>query len=511
MRSSLFLILFVFFGFYSCIPQQRLPNQERPSDNINDRKQPALTQASLCTGQTSSSNRDVIVHMFNVPFAQIQKELPFLAQAGYGQIQISPPQLSNGGPWWGRYQPLDYRVIDGPLGDEQALRSLIQEAQKCGIRIIADVVLNHMANLGPDFDLNYPPQWVRQKYQVTGLFGPQDFKPAFCIRNWDNPTEVVNGRLCGGDGDSGLPDLDLSRSWVIETHRAYLKKLIDLGIKGFRVDAVKHMEVSYFAKVFTPDLLQGTFVFGEVIANQWTFDRDLKPYLEGTSMGLMDFPLQQTLKDAFGLGGSLRALVDPVRFKGALSWDRAITFIVNHDIPNNDGFRYLILDPKDEQMAYTYILGRDAGVPHIYSDLGIADGRQEDRWKQAHRAPTLVKKIGFHNAMHGTSQKVVYVNDCVLVFQRGEKGLVSINKCENTFAQDVQTTLTQGAYHDVLSSQTIDVQAPTVRIQIPGRSSVMYLHDTKRQIQSSVHQRLEQAKKQLQSAPPNQRRSLREH
>ena len=154
---------------------------------------------ALATFQSAKSN--VIVHMFNYPYDRIVGELATLDQAGVAFIQISPPQLSNGGPWWGRSQPLEYRIIDGPLGNESQLKNLIDEAEKRGIGIIADLVLNHMANLGPNFDLSYPPQFVRDTYGVGGLFQASDFKPAYCITEWWNREHVINGRLCGGPGD----------------------------------------------------------------------------------------------------------------------------------------------------------------------------------------------------------------------------------------------------------------------------------------------------------------------
>ena len=39
----------------------------------------------------------------------------------------------------------------------------------------------------------------------------------------------------------GLRDLDYSQSYVLNKVAAYLNKLIDLGVAGFRVDAAKHM------------------------------------------------------------------------------------------------------------------------------------------------------------------------------------------------------------------------------------------------------------------------------
>lgn len=427
------------------------------------------------TVATSAPARaNAIIHMFNQPFARIEAELPAIAAAGFGNIQISPPQLSNGSTsWWGRYQPLDFRVIDGPLGDEAALRRLVGAAQARGIGIIADIVFNHMANLGPDHDLEYPPTWAREKYGLSKLFSAFDFHRPFCIGNWSDLNEVRNGRICGGATDTGLPDLRHANDHVITVQRDYIAKLNGIGVKGYRVDAVKHMDIDALNRIFTPDLTKDKIVFGEVIAFKGNFDADLEPYLRDTRMGYMDFPLLGTLKDAFAPQGSMRALENPVEWKGALSWDRSVAFAVNHDIPNNEGFRYLIMDETDEKLAHAFITGRSDGVPHMMSDLGKADGLTSDRWKDYHRKPHVAGMLRFHNAVHGTGTRVAWADDCVIVLERGNKGVVGINKCGHGFKEEVRFALS-GEAKDTLSGKAVRFGGGTP-LEIPARSAVMFL------------------------------------
>lgn len=423
-----------------------------------------------------AQTRDVILHMFNYPFKAIRADLPQIAANGYGRIQISPPQLSNGGPWWGRYQPVDYRVIDGPLGNEAELKLLIDEAAKYKIDIVADLVLNHMANFGGDFDLNYPPQAARQQYGVGGLFSPWDFHSRFCIGNYNNPGEVRYGRLCGGGGDAGLPDLNTESDYVLGVHRQYVDKLNKLGVKGYRVDAVKHMPPEYMNKVFTPDLVGTRLVFGEVIANEFSFDRDLEEYLRVTRIGYMDFPLQETLRRAFGIGGSLQELINPVVAKRALAWDRAVTFVVNHDIPNNDGFRYMILDPQDETLSYAFLLGRDGGVPQVYSDLGQADGLVDNRWRRAHDRADLGAMVRFHNQMLGQGMVFQASSPCFLLFSRGIEGIVGVNKCGEEAAPWIKVG-EGGRFRDALSTRTLESSNGWYQVRVPGRSAVMFARE----------------------------------
>jgi alpha-amylase len=55
------------------------------------------------------------------------------------------------------------------------------------------------------------------------------------ITNYNDPNQVRNCWLVG------LPDLKVGSEYVRGKIIAYMNDLIDLGVAGFRVDAVKHM------------------------------------------------------------------------------------------------------------------------------------------------------------------------------------------------------------------------------------------------------------------------------
>ena len=60
--------------------------------------------------------RDVIVHLFEWPWASIASECTtVLGPKGFGGVQVSPPQEhvvlpSSGYPWWQDYQPVSYQL-----------------------------------------------------------------------------------------------------------------------------------------------------------------------------------------------------------------------------------------------------------------------------------------------------------------------------------------------------------------------------------------------------------------
>jgi alpha-amylase len=452
---------------------------------------PMLLAVGLCAA-TAATAQGVILHAFNWRYADLATHADEIARRGYHAVLVSPPLRSEGAPWYQRYQPQDYRVIDNPLGDREDLRQAIVALRERGVSVHADVVLNHMANEASQRgDLNYPGARVLGQYQInaalrprqhlfgdlTGnLFGAADFHPARCISDYNDPLQVRSGRLCGGPGDAGLPDLAATPR-VIEAQRAYLRALRELGINGFRVDAAKHMDAAHINAVFTPEIRAGALVYGEIITGGGEGHREhalyLQPYLADTDHAAYDFPLFHAIRGAFAFGARLDALSDPEARGQALPGARAVTFTVTHDIPNNGIFRDLILDPVDETLAYAYVMGRAGGMPLVYSDNN--ESNDDNRWNGAWRRADLTAMIGFHNAMGFEDMQVLSAGACHLLFRRGQRGLVGINKC----AEPVLATVDVAGsglrplhrYRELLAGGSLGIEVDRLAITLPARSA----------------------------------------
>src|SRR5450759_501910 len=81
--------------------------------------------------------------------AGIRSRLPYLAALGVDAIWISPwyvsPQEDGG------YDVADFRRIDPLFGDVAGAEALIGEAHSLGLRVIADIVPNHVSREHPWF------------------------------------------------------------------------------------------------------------------------------------------------------------------------------------------------------------------------------------------------------------------------------------------------------------------------------------------------------------------------
>uniref|UniRef100_A0A1I7XIS3 alpha-amylase n=1 Tax=Heterorhabditis bacteriophora TaxID=37862 RepID=A0A1I7XIS3_HETBA len=166
------------------------------------------------------ADRQTIVHLFEWKWTDVAMECEnFLQYYGYGAVQISPPMehitlvQNNDMPWWIRYQPVSYKLVSRS-GNESEFKDMVDRCNRVGVRIVVDVVLNHMVG-------------VSQKSGVDGrkssggtLFDGTDGIESF--------PGVRNCRLVG------LFDLDQGKQKVRNSIVAYLNKLIDYGIAGFR-------------------------------------------------------------------------------------------------------------------------------------------------------------------------------------------------------------------------------------------------------------------------------------
>lgn len=433
---------------------------------------------------------DVILHAFDWKYKDIADNAGRIAGLGYGAVLIPPPLYSDesGTEWWQRYQPKDYRILRSHLGNKADLEKMITALHDYGVRVYVDIVFNHMANETRPDRLYFPGDAELARYKMErgsfgrdrlygnldeGLFSPWDFNSDDNIRDWMDAHEATEHSL------SGLPDLDLNQ-WVIEQQRQCLRALNGMGVDGYRVDAVKHLPEDHLRSVFETTEMAGKFLFGEALTSNDNEERVfLWPLFDNSYLSFYDFPLHETLRRSFSPGGSMRELVDPASFGQALPWWRAVTFSVTHDMPNNDGFRGVMLQTQDEYLANVYLMGRDGGVPLVYSDNNQSAARyREDlnRWANSWRREDTAAMLRFHNAVQGQKQRSLYDDDGFLVFARGETGIVAINKTGSwQYPAILIDGMRHGSYCCQIHGYWMQLNGGSLTLAIPPRDAQMWL------------------------------------
>ncbi len=156
------------------------------------------------------------------------------------------------------YWAKDWTKIDPNFGTYKELQQLVEVAHKNGIRILMDVVLNHT---GPvtEQDPVWPNNWVRTKPKCTY----KDYETAVSCTLVENlpdikteseeevelPKHLITKWKKEGRLEIELAEIDVffTKTGLKRTPRNYIIKWLtdyvrELGIDGYRVDTVKHVE-----------------------------------------------------------------------------------------------------------------------------------------------------------------------------------------------------------------------------------------------------------------------------
>jgi len=200
-----------------------------------------------------------IIHMFNWNLCDIKKELETIYYQGFDAIQINPIQPlkdEESNEWWMSYQPCGF-IIGNHYGTKEDLCELCEEAAKYDIKIIADVICNHVA--GCDDGFLFPHEKVDKKLVAHGDY----FKEFRNINNWNDRYEVTHYCL-------GLPGLNVYNHNIQDIIIDFLNELIDCGIGGFRFDAAKNIALPEEGCDFWPRVIYclkkyDLFLYGEII------------------------------------------------------------------------------------------------------------------------------------------------------------------------------------------------------------------------------------------------------
>jgi len=439
-----------------------------------------VTQASVENAQTVPAeslqgSAGVFVHLFEWRWPDIAKECEdFLGPNGYTAVQTSPPQEHVQGPeWWVRYQPVSYK-IESRGGNRAEFIDMVQRCKTAGVDVYVDTLTNHMAGLGSGTgtggseysSYNYPVPYGFDDFHHCGRNGNDS------IANYQDLWEVQNCNL------GTLTDLDTANPAVQKKIAAYLQDLLNMGVAGFRLDAVKHVphqDVSEYLAL----LDSKPFLFQEVI------DRGGEPIngLDYTINGhVTEFKYPLAMLDAFRKG-QLGLLSDFDTQAGYLPADKAVVFVDNHDLQRGHAGSEEILNYKDGELydlANVFMLAWPYGYPKVMSSYEFDDGNQgppgsrpaedgacSNGWVCEHRRPSRTGMVGFRKATEGLAvTNWQAVGDQVISFGRGNTGHVIINNSDETVDGTFATNIPAGEYCDVVSSGSVksDCDSPAVTV-----------------------------------------------
>jgi cyclomaltodextrinase len=205
----------------------------------------------------------------------VRDKLDYLADLGVNCIWLSPTWAS---PTHHGYDVTDYDRIEPRLGGDGALRAVIEGAHQRGIRVLLDMVCNHLSNEHPIF--------------VDAL--KSEHNPH---RDWFFFDDQIEHGYRTFFNVASMPRLNLAfpaaRDWMVANAVRWLR---DFDVDGYRLDVADGPGPNFWpyfrraCKAIKPDCL----IFGEVI----DIPQRLRTYA-GRLDGCLDFPLNDALRRTF--------------------------------------------------------------------------------------------------------------------------------------------------------------------------------------------------------------------
>lgn len=438
----------------------------------------AEVDSSAQTASADSTLRDkvgdgVMLHAFNWSYNTIKENLPAIAAAGYTTVQTSPVQQPKDystsgdvtGQWWKLYQPISFHIAEQSwLGTKDDLKSLCDEADKYGIKIICDIVSNHIANADetrPDSVSNqvkkYEPEFYKKRRTYTRTYKGD--------ANDSSVQAVVQGHV------SKCPDLVTNDTAVQGYIINLLKECIDCGVDGFRFDAAKHIETeddgeyasdywknittsasSYYTQKTGDDL----YIYGEIL-NNCGADRSYSSYTKYINV------TDNRTGDAvlYNVTRGKASTATNATYKSGVAASNAVLWAESHDTyegnSGSSGFSNTA-DVSDEDVvkAWAIVASRKDSTALFFARPGTAlmGGVSTDTTYKS----TAVSEINkFHNLFVGQSEKLGSSGDIAYVV-RGTSGIVLSNcKGTNASVSISGTGLADGKYTDTVSGAEFTV------------------------------------------------------
>jgi maltose alpha-D-glucosyltransferase / alpha-amylase len=173
----------------------------------------------------------------------IQEKLDYLQWLGVDCIWLLPmyaSPLRDGG-----YDISDYFAVHPDYGTVEDFKALVDAAHRRGIRVIADLVVNHTSSDHPWFqEARSSPDSPKRDWYVWSERNDRypDARIIFVDTESSNWTwDPVAGAYYWHRFFSHQPDLNFANPEVQDAMLQVLRFWLDLGIDGFRLDAVPYL------------------------------------------------------------------------------------------------------------------------------------------------------------------------------------------------------------------------------------------------------------------------------
>src|SRR5215207_43596 len=316
-------------------------------------------------------------------FNGITEKLDYLEELGIKGLWLMP---INPSPSYHGYDVTDYYAVNSDYGTMDDFKRLLEEAHKRDIRIIVDLVLNHTSTQHPWFHSSLASEgdfhdWYVWRETDPGTLGPWGAKAWY---------RASNGQYYYAIFWDQMPDLNYNTPAV----RAESKKIAsfwleDVGIDGFRLDAVRYLaEAEKLADASANHLFleewgkyyrsvdPTTFTVGEA----WTDNANVKKYVDSNAEldSAFNFDLSDAILTALNESNNrgLRFILQTT-VRDFPEQDNS-NFLTNHDMPRV--MNQLSTDKEQKAKVAAGVLLTAPGIPFLYygEEIGMSGTKPDE-------------------------------------------------------------------------------------------------------------------------------------
>ena len=479
-------------------------------------KETTISAATQDYGLVDNVQDGVILHCWNWSYNNIKANMKLIAESGYSAIQTSPvtqpkdyayegvTELNVGvpdgcgaseGQWWKLYQPVSMNICDNGqsfLGTKSEFKAMCDEAEKYGVKVIVDIVANHMANI---------TGWKNKLSDVSqqvGTYCNPDMltDPTYWHIN-DIQCWFSDGRKDITQGTIGMPDLNTADKRVQNMVLGLLKECVDCGADGFRFDAAKHIETPAdgdFGSDFWPTVINGIrnyadhdlFIYGEIL-NTVGDNFDIGNYTK--YMSVTDNGTGDQILSTFRYKNAGSAASGNARYEAK----KTVLWAESHDTYMG-GPSYLATDKMVKGTWSVVAAKKDSTALYFarpyYSDQILKD-EFGDKYPKSQVTPTNMGDVGtmtwsdpdvaavnrFHNYFVGQEQCVSSSGNVVYT-ERGNSGVIIANMDGAGYVDIQANRMKDGYYTDQVSGETFTVSGGRIRGNIKDKDGIAVVYNS---------------------------------
>jgi glycosidase len=444
----------------------------------------------------------------------IQDHLPYLKDLGVTTLWLTPiVDNDNVSETYHGYGAIDLYSVEDRFGTLQQYQQLVAVAHQQGMKILFDMVPNHVGPNHPWATSQPAPGWLHGTTQDHSN-NDYNFPPV------TDPHAVRKNYRSALDGwfANVLPDLAQENPLVA----AYLLQnaywwMETSGLDGFRIDTFPYVPRSFWTNYL--QRLQASYPNFFAVGEVFNFEPPVVSYFAGGHTGFDGIDTHLTTPFDFPMNSAIREVVDhdasAKKIVAVLRQDRLyphpellVTFMGNHDM------KRFITDAGGStaklKLGFSLLLTL-RGIPQIYSgdEIGMSGGDDPDNRRDfpggfpgdAHNAFTaagrmpdeqdvyshlqgLLRLRRDHPALRGGEQKHVVVTDDYYIFTRetsGERLLVVFYKGDAAKAVDVDLTDTSianaKAFTSLNSAPVPNLEGSVLHLQLVPQTAAIYRID----------------------------------